>query len=102
MGYVSHLHICDTFYLMMSYQFLSLGILFIWQISAFCYQQRLICEYMHHNIILKLCSGIVGEVDQGKDYYIWTHKKFEIGYNENQVSTFVPVHYNFSLIFLST
>lgn len=29
--------------------------------------------------------GIVGEVDQQKDYTIWTHKKFEIGYNNNQI-----------------
>jgi len=31
--------------------------------------------------------GIVGEIDE-KDhvsYYIWTHKKFEIGYNDNQI-----------------
>ena len=25
--------------------------------------------------------GIVGEIDQD-DHYIWTHKKFEIGYNK--------------------
>lgn len=30
--------------------------------------------------------GIVGELVQNKDgFYIWTHKKFEIGYNEDQV-----------------
>ena len=29
--------------------------------------------------------GIVGEIDEGKDFYIWTHKKFEIGYNEQQI-----------------
>ena len=28
--------------------------------------------------------GIVGEMDGG-DFYIWTHKKFEIGYNGQQV-----------------
>ena len=28
--------------------------------------------------------GIVGEMD-GSDFYIWTHKKFEIGYNGQQV-----------------
>ena len=28
--------------------------------------------------------GIVGEMENaGKDLYVWTHKKFEIGYNEN-------------------
>ncbi|XP_071808537.1 transmembrane 9 superfamily member 3-like [Asterias amurensis] len=33
--------------------------------------------------------GIVGEVDdspeKGPDYYIWTHKKLDIGYNVNQI-----------------
>lgn len=30
--------------------------------------------------------GIVGEVgDSGDTYYIWTHKKFDIGYNQNQI-----------------
>jgi len=30
--------------------------------------------------------GIVGEIeDKENAYYIWTHKKFEIGYNGNQV-----------------
>ena len=30
--------------------------------------------------------GIVGEMEHaGKDLYLWTHKKFEIGYNENQI-----------------
>ncbi|XP_070545494.1 transmembrane 9 superfamily member 3-like [Ptychodera flava] len=30
--------------------------------------------------------GIVGEIDEGGDgYYIWTHKKFDIGYNNNQI-----------------
>ena len=33
--------------------------------------------------------GIVGEIDdKDKDndnYYIWTHKKFEIGYNDDQI-----------------
>ena len=28
--------------------------------------------------------GIVGEMDE-KDFYIWTHKKFEIGYNGQQI-----------------
>ena len=28
------------------------------------------------------CPGIVGEIDEGGDgHYIWTHKKFDIGYN---------------------
>lgn len=30
--------------------------------------------------------GIVGEIGEGGDtYYIWTHKKFEIGYNGKQI-----------------
>jgi transmembrane 9 superfamily protein 3 len=30
--------------------------------------------------------GIVGEMDEsGKSAYIWTHKKFEIGYNGNRI-----------------
>ena len=30
--------------------------------------------------------GIVGEHgEDSNDFYIWTHKKFEIGYNSNQI-----------------
>lgn len=30
--------------------------------------------------------GIVGEIDEANDaYYIWTHKKFDLGYNGNQI-----------------
>ncbi|XP_042873598.1 transmembrane 9 superfamily member 3-like isoform X2 [Penaeus japonicus] len=30
--------------------------------------------------------GIVGEIDEANDaYYIWTHKKFDLGYNANQI-----------------
>jgi transmembrane 9 superfamily protein 3 len=30
--------------------------------------------------------GIVGEYDEKEDaYYLWTHKKFEFGYNEDRV-----------------
>ena len=33
--------------------------------------------------------GIVGEIDdKAEDYYVWTHKKFEIGYNNDQVGLF--------------
>lgn len=33
-----------------------------------------------------VCAGIVGEIDEGGDgYYIWTHKKFDIGYNGKQI-----------------
>lgn len=31
-------------------------------------------------------AGIVGEIsDDGKDYYVWTHKKFDIGFNGKQI-----------------
>ena len=34
----------------------------------------------------KSCLGIVGEVDDGGDgHYVWTHKKFDIGFNENYI-----------------
>ena len=30
--------------------------------------------------------GIVGETDEkGENYYIWTHKKFEVGYNGDKI-----------------
>ena len=30
--------------------------------------------------------GIVGEIgDDGTSFYIWTHKKFDVGYNNNQI-----------------
>ena len=30
--------------------------------------------------------GIVGEIDdKGEEFYIWTHKKFEIGWNGDQI-----------------
>jgi transmembrane 9 superfamily protein 3 len=34
--------------------------------------------------LLVLNVGIVGEVD-GDDVYIWTHKKFDIGYNDKYI-----------------
>jgi transmembrane 9 superfamily member 3 len=34
--------------------------------------------------LLILCLGIVGEVDE-EDVYIWTHKKFDIGYNKKHI-----------------
>ena len=31
-------------------------------------------------------SGIVGEIGESKDeYYLWTHKKFDISYNGDQI-----------------
>ena len=33
-----------------------------------------------------LCIGIVGEIaEEGSGYYIWTHKKFDIGFNGKQI-----------------
>ncbi|WAQ95862.1 TM9S3-like protein [Mya arenaria] len=29
--------------------------------------------------------GIVGEIGENKEYYVWTHKKFDIGYNSKQI-----------------
>ena len=35
---------------------------------------------------LKLQLGIVGEVDKdSKAYYMWTHKKLDIGYNQDAI-----------------
>jgi transmembrane 9 superfamily protein 3 len=31
-------------------------------------------------------SGIVGEIsDDREEFYIWTHKKFDVGYNGKQI-----------------
>ena len=33
-----------------------------------------------------ILAGIVGEIDEnGEDYHMWTHKKLDIGYRENQI-----------------
>ena len=33
-----------------------------------------------------VCVGIVGEADEKTgEYFMWTHKKLEIGYNKNQI-----------------
>ena len=41
-------------------------------------------------------SGIVGEVEEGdrseREFYIWTHKKLDIGYRGNQVCVCVRVY----------
>ena len=72
------------------------GVRILYVSTSFMMNQNLLDKFLHFNPSQhnKLCSGIVGEVDQGKDYYIWTHKKFEIGYNENQVNTFNVLHTN--------
>jgi len=37
-------------------------------------------------LMLVSCTGIVGEADEnGEDYYLWTYKKLEIGYNGNRI-----------------
>ena len=50
----------------------------------------------HIRVIIKLChTGIIGEVEAGEDgkneYYIWTHKKFDIGYNGERVRVLFSV-----------
>jgi transmembrane 9 superfamily protein 3 len=33
-----------------------------------------------------MVTGIVGEIDEGGDgYYVWTHKKLDMGYHDNQI-----------------
>ena len=40
--------------------------------------------------------GIVGEIDDKADnYYVWTHKKFEIGYNDDQVGVSAMFNQNY-------
>ena len=37
-------------------------------------------------LYLIMFIGIVGEIEENGDgYYIWTHKKFDIGFNGNQI-----------------
>jgi len=50
----------------------------IWGLLIFIFQYKLFFS------IAK--TGIVGEMDEsGKSAYIWTHKKFEIGYNDQRI-----------------
>ena len=31
--------------------------------------------------------GIVGEIEEGgREFFVWTHKKFDIGYNEDRIT----------------
>ena len=40
--------------------------------------------------------GIVGEIDDKADnYYVWTHKKFEIGYNDDQIGVSAMINQNY-------
>ena len=54
--------------------------------------------YLHGNSIttLRLCFiGIVGEVEDNgeeKSYFMWAHKKFDIGYSDNQVCHCIKSH----------
>ena len=39
-----------------------------------------------NKLLINFITGIVGETEgSGPDMYLWTHKKFEIGYNGNQI-----------------
>lgn len=39
-----------------------------------------------HLLSILLIAGIVGEADEnGEDYYLWTYKKLEIGFNGNRI-----------------
>jgi transmembrane 9 superfamily protein 3 len=52
----------------------------IWGLFFFCFHYK---NFFFLNIKTK---GIVGEMDEsGKSAYIWTHKKFEIGYNAQRI-----------------
>ena len=43
-------------------------------------------ENTHSMFIILTVAGIVGEVDDSGDgHYIWTHKKFDIGYNGEHI-----------------
>jgi hypothetical protein len=57
--------------------------------KKYCFLKGFCCLLF---IVLYPCAddlpiwGIVGEIDEKEDaFYIWTHKKFEIGYNRDQV-----------------
>ena len=43
-------------------------------------------------------AGIIGEVESGEDrkneYYLWTHKKLDIGYNGDKVGFVSKLHAN--------
>ena len=47
------------------------------------------CEQAEFFLMLLFCYfllGIVGEIGESNDeYYIWTHKKLDIGYNGDQI-----------------
>ena len=46
-------------------------------------------------------AGIIGEVESGEDrkneYYLWTHKKLDIGYNGDKVGFVSKLHANVPL-----
>ena len=42
--------------------------------------------YLTRGKLFCVLSGIVGEIDdEAQTYHIWTHKKFSIGFNGNQI-----------------
>ena len=48
-------------------------------------------------LIINFVLGIVGETEDGQDgkeYYLWTHRRLDIGWNGNQVrnSPLEPLH----------
>ena len=47
---------------------------------------KLLFEKDNFNNLYLVFLGIVGEMDdKGESLYVWTHKKFEIGFNGKQV-----------------
>ena len=45
-------------------------------------------------VCIHLLAGIVGEVEDaqdGKEYFLWTHRRLDIGWNRNQVRHAVAV-----------
>ena len=48
------------------------------------YPDRLMTEGFYN--LTFIFTGIVGEIDEkGEGYYLWTTKKFDIGYNDKQI-----------------
>ena len=53
-----------------------------------------------------LLPGIIGEVEAGEDgkneYYLWTHKKLDIGYNGDMVRGSNMYMYMYNIIYTCT
>ena len=57
--------------------------LVIYTIDLSCFSRLFL-----HNMLF-FVAGIVGESEnKGESLYMWTHKKFEIGYNDKRVRTY--------------